>query len=224
MMSTEQRSVWTRRKFLQTIGASAGGAAAAMNVMSAWGMLPAQALAQTEAPQLDGNAEGTSVIVIGTGAGGSAAAYELIQLGYDVTILEAQDHVGGHVLTVRGGVTTEEYGKGVQECTWDEGVWWDAGPSRVPFFHRAFFHYCQQLGIPLIDHKNLNLNGWAYAEGIEGSLDGTRMRVRELQADMGGYTSSLLAKAAESSTIDDELSADDLEMLIDYLVSWGMIS
>ncbi|MDQ3524937.1 MAG: hypothetical protein M3451_07785, partial [Chloroflexota bacterium] len=42
--------------------------------------------------------------------------------------------------------------------------------------------------------------------------------------DMGGYTSSLLAKAAESSTIDDELSADDLEMLIDYLVSWGMIS
>jgi monoamine oxidase len=86
-MSTEQRSVWTRRKFLQTIGASAGGGAAAMNVMSAWGMLPAQALAQTEAPQLDGNAEGTSVIVIGTGAGGSAAAYELIQLGYDVTIL-----------------------------------------------------------------------------------------------------------------------------------------
>lgn len=224
MMSTEQRSVWTRRRFLQTIGASAGGGAAAMNVMSAWGMLPAQALAQTEAPQLDGNAEGTNVIVIGTGAGGSAAAYELIQLGYDVTILEAQSHVGGHALTVRGGVTTEEYGKGIQECTWDDGVWWDAGPSRVPFFHRAFFHYCKQLNIPLIDHKNLNLNAWAYAEGIEGALDGTRMRVRELQADMGGYTSSLLAKAAESSTIDDELSADDLEMLIDYLVSWGMIS
>lgn len=65
-MSTEQRGVWTRRRFLQTIGASAGGGAAAMNVMSAWGMLPAQALAQTEAPQLDGNAEGTNVIVIGT--------------------------------------------------------------------------------------------------------------------------------------------------------------
>lgn len=222
-MSTSQSGVWTRRRFLKALGATTGGAAVT-DVLSAWGILPAQALAQTEPPQLDGNGQGTSVVVIGTGAGGSAAAYDLIQLGYDVTIIEARNYVGGHALTVRGGVTTEEYGKGVQECTWDEGVWWDAGPSRVPFFHRAFFHYCKQLNIPLIDHKNLNLNAWVYAEDIEGSLDGTRMRVRELQADMGGYTASLLAKTAESNMLDAELSAEDIEQLVDYLISWGTIS
>ena len=79
-MTANQPGVWTRRRFLKMLGATSGGAAV-MNAMSAWGMLPAAALAQTEPPQLEGRAEGTSVIVIGTGPGGSAAAYELINLG-----------------------------------------------------------------------------------------------------------------------------------------------
>jgi monoamine oxidase len=222
-MTEKQQGVWTRRRFLKALGVTGGGAAV-MNAMSAWGMLPAAALAQTERPQLDGNAEGTSVVVIGTGPGGSASAYELIQLGYDVTILEAQDRVGGHAFTVRGGSRNEEYGKGVQECDWDEGVWFDAGPSRIPFYHRAFFHYCKELNIPLIDYNNLNDNAWTYADSIDGSLDGQRMRLSQLQADMAGYTSTLLAKAADAGTLDDQLSRDDVEQLLDYLVSWGMLS
>ncbi len=219
-MTANQPGVWTRRRFLKTLGATSGGAAV-MNAMSAWGMLPAAALAQTEPPQLEGRAEGTSVIVIGTGPGGSAAAYELIKLGYDVTILEANDRVGGHVFTVRGGSKTTEYGKGEQVCDWDEGVWYDAGPSRIPFYHRAFFHYSKELGIPLIDYNNINLNAWVYAEDIDGSLDGTKMRLHEMRADMAGYTSTLLAKAVDSGTLDDELTQVDMEQLVEYLVTWG---
>jgi monoamine oxidase len=222
-MTANQPGVWTRRRFLKMLGATSGGAAV-MNAMSAWGMLPAAALAQTEPPKLEGKAEGTKVIVVGTGPGGSAAAYELIKLGYDVTVLEARDRVGGHAFTVRGGSKTEEYGKGAQECTWDEGVWYDAGPSRIPFYHRAFFHYAKELGIPLIDYNNINLNAWAYAESIDGSLSGTRMRLHALRADMAGYTSELLAKAADSGTLDDQISKDDVEQLIDYLVTWGLLS
>lgn len=37
-MTANQPGVWTRRQFLKTLGATAGGAAV-MNVMSAWGML-----------------------------------------------------------------------------------------------------------------------------------------------------------------------------------------
>jgi monoamine oxidase len=58
-----------------------------------------------------------------------------------VTILEARDRVGGHVFTVRGGSKSEEYGKGEQTCDWPEGFWFDAGPSRIPFYHQGFFHY-----------------------------------------------------------------------------------
>jgi monoamine oxidase len=212
----------TRRKFLQMVGATTGGAAV-MNIMTAWGQIPVAA--QTTPPTLDGNGNGTRVIVVGAGPGGCPAAWELVKLGYDVTVLEARDRLGGHVFTVRGGSRTTEYGKGEQVCDWDdEAMWFDAGPSRIPFYHRSFFHYCHEFNIPLIDHKNLNLNAWVYAEGIEGALNGKRMRLHEMQADMAGYTSELLAKAVNQDQLDLPLTAEDRDLLIDYLVNWGILS
>jgi len=42
------------------------------------------------------------VVVIGAGISGLVAAYELIAVGHDVTILEARKRVGGRVFTLRG--------------------------------------------------------------------------------------------------------------------------
>lgn len=213
---------FTRRKFLQLLGATTGGAAV-LNTMTAWGQIPVGG--QTTPPALDGNGNGTKVIVIGAGPGGCPAAWELVKLGYDVTVIEARDRLGGHVFTVKGGSRTFEYGKGEQVCDWDdEAMWYDAGPSRIPFYHRSFFHYCHEFNIPLIDHKNLNLNGFVYAENIEGPLNGTKMRLHEFQADMGGYTSELLAKAVNQDALDLPLTAEDRDLLIDYLVNWGILS
>ena len=41
------------------------------------------------------------VIVLGAGLAGLVAAYELKQRGHDVTVLEAQNRVGGRVFTCR---------------------------------------------------------------------------------------------------------------------------
>lgn len=214
--------VLTRRRFLQLIGATAGSGAVA-STMGAWGHIGIAA--QTTPPVMDGSGNGTSVIVVGAGPGGCPAAYELMKLGYDVTVIEARDRLGGHVFTVRGGSKSTEYGKGEQVCDWDdENMWYDAGPSRIPFYHRSFFHYCQELNIPLMDHKNIDLNGWVYAEGINGNLDGQRMRLHELQADMGGYTSQLLAQAVNQEDLDLPLTAEDRDVLVDYLVNWGILS
>ena len=41
------------------------------------------------------------VVVLGAGIAGLVTAYELKQQGHDVTVLEAQNRVGGRVLTCR---------------------------------------------------------------------------------------------------------------------------
>lgn len=210
----------TRRQFLHMTGMAAGSAGV-FNMLQAWGQNAMDGL--TEPPKMDGSGNGTKVIVIGTGSGGCPAAYELINLGYEVSIIEARDRVGGHAWTIRNGESGEEYGKGVQTCDWPEGFWWDAGPSRVPFFHNGFFHYCRELNVPLIDHKNLNMNGWVYADGIDGALDGSRMRLHELQSDMGGYTAQYLAMALDQQALDESLTEDDLESWKSYLINWGIL-
>ena len=218
--TTGRRSV-TRRQFLQAV-AAASGSAAMMNSMAAIGQIPESDY--IEPPALDGSGEGTSVVILGAGTGGCVAAYELMQLGYDVTVLEAEDRLGGHAFTVRGGSRIYEYGNGEQVCDWDDGVWFDAGPSRIPFFHRGILHYCRELNIPLIDHKNVSLSNYVYMEGIDSQFDGQRMRLNEFQTDMGGFTSQLLSQAIDQGALDEELTEEDQERLINYLVSWGLLS
>src|SRR5215213_2986523 len=66
--------------------------------------LPGRALAADPAtPATPANVGGKprKVIVVGAGLAGLAAAYELVQLGYDVTVLEARTRPGGRVHTLR---------------------------------------------------------------------------------------------------------------------------
>ena len=210
----------SRRQFLQMVGATAGSAAV-MNIMTAWGQIPIEG--QQAPPELDGSGAGKKIIVLGGGPGGSVAAYELMKLGYDVTVIEARDRMGGHAFTVRNGSTTDQLGKGEQVCDWPEEFWWDAGPSRIPFFHRSFFHYAKEFNIPLIDHNNYNMAAYVYMEGVDGPFNGQRMRVNQMLSDMGGYTAQYLATALDQGALDQELTAEDAELYKNYLVNWGMI-
>ena len=52
------------------------------------------------------------VIVAGGGLAGLCCAYELMQRGHDVTVLEASGSTGGHVRTVREGLADGLYADG----------------------------------------------------------------------------------------------------------------
>ncbi|MEZ4569624.1 MAG: FAD-dependent oxidoreductase [Thermomicrobiales bacterium] len=106
-----------------------------------------------------------------------------------------------------------------QVAEFDEGHFFDAGAWRIPYSHRALLHYCKEFNIPLIPHKNKNQNAYTYLDS-----QGKKMRNREWLTDMQGYTSELLAKAVDQNNLDMEMSDEDAQMLLDYIVSAGFIS
>lgn len=194
-----------------------GGSAAAFGAMDAWDLIPAAA--QESPPSLEGGGNGTRVAVLGAGPAGLTAGYELSQMGYDVRILEASHRVGGHVFTVRGGSRIVEVDGTEQVAEFDEGHYFDAGAWRIPSHHRGTLHYCKEFGIPLTPHKNRNVNAYTYLDEL-----GQRMRHYEWLVDMQGYTSELLAQAVDQNSLDADLTDEDAELLIDYLISAGFLS
>jgi monoamine oxidase len=85
-------------------------------------------------------------------------------------------------------------------------------------------HYTREFAIPLSDYRIIDHNAWVYAENIPGALNGKKLRVDEMMADMGGSTFELLAKASDQGALDQELTAEDRERLLDYLVCWGIVT
>jgi monoamine oxidase len=75
------------------------------------------------------------VIIIGAGLAGLTAAYELKQMGHEVTILEARLRPGGRVYTLRE--------------TFSEGMYAEAGAARIPDTHGWTLKYVRRFGLPL---------------------------------------------------------------------------
>ncbi len=217
---SNRRSI-SRRTFLKALGAT-GASAATLSAMQAWGL--AGDSGQAEPPVLNGDVNGVKVIVIGAGPAGLATAYELVQLGYDVKVFEARSRVGGHVFTVRRGAVSEEIGTEPQVAEFDTGQYYNAGAWRIPYYHRATLYYPKLFGIKMIVHKNVNHQAYSYMENVRGQTGGRKMRLRELYADMTGHTSEILAKAISQEALDQELTQDDREDLLTYLVQEGILS
>ena len=75
------------------------------------------------------------IIIIGAGMAGLSAGYELTQLGYDVTILEARARPGGRVHTLREPFT--------------DGLHAEAGAARIPDTHDLTLKYVKLFELPL---------------------------------------------------------------------------
>lgn len=212
----------TRRGFLERFG-MVGGSALVMSAMQSWELLGAQAGPR---PQLSGRPAKGRVIVLGAGISGMTAGYELSKLGYDVKIVEARDRVGGVNWTVRKGATHTELGPGgeTQTCTFDEGMYLNAGPWRIPHWHTGVLGYCKELGVPLEMFVNEAEASYFYYEGENiGPLANRRVRLREVKADMLGYTCELMAKAVSQEKLDLPLTADDKERFVEFLVNEGYL-
>src|SRR5882757_7251961 len=109
----------TRRDFIRRTGVWAGGAYPAMLAM---GLIPA-APAHPFRPEGDG--DGKTVLILGAGLAGMAAAYELGKLGYRCTILEARERAGGRCWSIRKGSTNVETGGGLHAAGFDEGQYFN---------------------------------------------------------------------------------------------------
>ena len=192
-----------------------------MTAMASWDLMAGQAGVR---PALTGRPANAKVLVLGAGLSGLVAAYELSKLGYDLRMLEARDRVGGINWTVRRGSEHTEINGERQVCTFDEGLCLNVGPWRIPYTHTGVLNYCKELGVPLQMFVNESDASYFYYEGAAaGTLANTRVRLREVKADLIGHTNELLAKAIDQRQLDLPLTADDTQRLVTYLVGQGYL-
>ncbi|MFD7625439.1 flavin monoamine oxidase family protein [Streptomyces sp. NPDC059851] len=98
---------------------------------------------------------GEKVLILGAGVAGLTAAYELSTLGFDCTVLEAQKRVGGRNRTARRGdklyEIDEHSGRVVHThtCRFDDGMYLNLGPGRIPYHHRRVLKYCRDFKVAL---------------------------------------------------------------------------
>ncbi len=204
----------SRRDFLSRGSLLAGGAYPALLAL---GMLKA---APTHAFDLKSNAHGKKVLILGAGLCGMTTAYELTKLGYNCTILEARERSGGRCWSVRKGSRNKEVDAQEQISTFDEGQYFNAGPSRIPHHHQLTLHYCKELGVPLQIYNNVNEGAYYFSEG-KGPLSNKKIKAREIHNDMRGYMSELLYKSISQDKLDMDLKKEDLEKILEYLRAEG---
>ena len=203
----------TRRTLLQRIG-TVGGAGAAYLAMEAMGLaIPTPAGAENfSLPPAIGPRR--SVVVLGAGIAGLVSAYELRRAGYQVTVLEARDRIGGRVWTVRGGDRIAQIGRADQRAAFDPGLYFNAGAARIPATHRIILGYARRFGVALEPFVNVNRSaGWDYA--------GRVIPERRMVNDMRGRLGELLAKAIDSHALDAGVSRDELAVVREFLASYA---
>lgn len=160
------------------------------------------------------------IILLGAGLAGMTAAYELTRAGYKCTLLEARERAGGRVFTVRKGSVNEETDNGKAIADFDEGMYYNAGPSRIPHHHLLTLHYCKELAVPLEVYNNINESAYFFSEG-KGSLSNQKLRKREVHNDVRGYMAELLCKAIDQKQLETSLSKEDGEKFLEYLRAEG---
>lgn len=207
----------TRRQFLTRV-AAAGSVSLAYEAMTGLGLLAAPA--QQTSFELRGRVSGVRVVILGGGLAGMTAAYELGKVGYDCRVLEARARPGGRVFTVRRGTVSEEDGLG-HTCAFDDGLYLNAGPMRIPYHHQTTLGYCRELQVPtevfVPDCES------AYLYQTSGPLAGRRVRLREARADFDGYIAELLSKALSQAQLDQPLTAEDRDRVLAYLRGLGAL-
>jgi monoamine oxidase len=205
----------TRRSLLENIG-RAGGLGAAYMAMETLGLaVPTPAGAENFAlPR--GSGGGRSVVILGAGIAGLVSAYELQRAGYRVTVLEARDRIGGRSWTIRGGTRIVQTGRADQLATFDPGLYFNAGPARIPSTHRLILGYARRFGVQLEPFINSNRNaGWDFGGKVQPE--------RRMVEDMRGHLSELLAKAIDRKALDGVVSPDELHAVRQFLAPYANV-
>jgi monoamine oxidase len=205
----------TRRALLEHVG-KVGGLGAAYMAMETLGLaIPTPVGAENFAlPQRSGS--GRSVVILGAGIAGLICAYELQRAGYKVSILEARNRIGGRSWTIRGGDRIVQTGRPDQVASFNPGLYFNAGPARLPSTHRLILSYARRFGVQLEPFINVNRNaGWDFGGKVNPE--------RRMVEDMRGHLSELLAKAIDRKALDGVVPKDELDAVRQFLAPYADI-
>ncbi len=98
-----------------------------------------------------------------------------------------------------------------QDCHFDDGLYINPGPWRIPHHHRNLLHYCKLLGVRLEPFIQVNYNAYLHGQKAFG---GKPQRYRAIDADYRGGISELLAKAVNQGALDAPLNPEDRQALL----------
>lgn len=206
-----------RRSLFRMVGAFAG-ASMMYRVMTELGH--AGESGYTGPLTLTHNPKRTTVLILGAGMAGMCAAYELRKAGYQVQILEYNDRPGGRNWSLYAGDSYTELGGATQKVQFDEGLYINPGPWRIPHHHYALLDYCKLLKIELEPFLQVNYATYLHSAGAFG---GKPQRFRAVQADLHGYVAELLAKATHQDKLSESVTREDREILLEALRNWGAL-
>ena len=217
METNKGLNMTTRRDILIRFGA-VGGIAAAYTAARGLGLVGSDE-AWAGMPDLQpGSGKGTRVVILGAGVSGMAAAYELGKAGYQCTVLEARNRVGGRNFTIRPGTVLDLDGRPRQVCGFSEGQYFNAGAGRIPTHHLLTLGYCREFGVATEVEVNMCNSAFIQSDNVN---DGKPITLRHAILDYRGHVAELLAKCGQAGALDAELSADDRDRLMASLREWA---
>jgi len=210
----------TRRGFLSQVG-QAGGFGAAYMMMQSLGLLPISASKASTVRLAENSGKGKSVVILGAGIAGMVAAWELQKAGYSCTILEARSRAGGRNWSIRNGTRVEMTDGTTQVCNFADEHYFNAGPARLPSQHQTILGYCREFGVPLEVEVNSSRSSLLQNDSLNG---GHAVEQRQVINDTRGHVAELLAKAVNRSALDEDLTAQDKERMLEFLRKYGDLS
>ena len=174
------------------------------------GALAASTLAATRAraaPAVE------TILVIGAGLAGLAAAHRLREAGKRVIVIEARGVPGGRVRTIRN--------------TFDDGLFAEAGPNRISDTHEYMIHWLNEFKLPLAPFAPDMASPVLVLNGVRARADNEAERARltnDLHADERKLTpAGLLLKYIQGLPEDlgsAEFKGDDPRWAAYDRVTW----
>lgn len=140
------------------------------------------------------NTAGQRIIVVGAGVSGIGAAYRLKQKGYDVTMLEANDYVGGKAKTTRR-----------------DGYVMDEGASVLPSKYVNVLNIARELGLDSELVQGGSVVGFARGDRIH-YMDSARLVFDSLTTGLISWKSKLrmINVAIDNLRIQSKLNYEDI--------------
>ncbi|MFS1827223.1 flavin monoamine oxidase family protein [Bacillus anthracis] len=134
------------------------------------------------------------IIIVCAGISGLVAASLLKEAGHKVTILEANNRIGGRIYTIR-----EPFSR---------GLYFNAGPMRIPDTHKLTLAYIRKFKLPLNLFINKTASDIIYTNNIK-----KRLSIFEKNPSILGYP--ILER--EKGKTAEELMLEVLEPILNYI-------